>query len=382
MKRLGLALTAVLLLSGCTLDITEWQVPGGSATGHTYVVKAVFADVENLIPQAQVRQYNVAVGDVTDISLADDDTVVVTMKLSGNVKVPTNVVAELGSTSLLGEMFIDLKVPDGQTPTGELPHENTVIAEGRTNLVPQFEQSLAALSTVLNGSGLGQLQSIVRELNTAFDGRVPAVRSLIEQLTRVVGTVDTNKDSLTGLLDRLDGLTTTLARQKGTLELALTALAPGIRAVNASIDDIGAIFTHIDALGQTAQRVLSQTNAATVADLTKLRPVVETLVGVRGDLVTALDRLGRVEPLIKRAIPGDFANISGSATLALGDLLELLQQAGAPTAAQAAGTTTTRARPPSATPPRAPRPVAPVPAPAPTAPGGLAQLLDLLGGAS
>lgn len=325
LRRTALLALAATALSGCTLDITEWQVPGGSAEGDTYTVSAVFADVQNLIPQAQVRRQNVAVGDVTDIRLRPDDTVLVTLTLTEGVQVPANAIAELNTTSLLGEMYVDLRVPEGQSPQGEL-EPGATIPEGRTDLVPQFETALSALSTVLNGSGLAQIQTIVREVNTALAGRVPQTRELIEQLTRVVGTIDANKSAITDLLDRLDTLTATVAADRQTLDLALTELSPGVQAVDASVDDLTEIFTAISALGVTAERVVGDIADETVADLVALQPVVETLAGVRGDLALAVARLGELEPLIERAIPGDYLNLSGQATFALADLLELFRQ--------------------------------------------------------
>jgi phospholipid/cholesterol/gamma-HCH transport system substrate-binding protein len=51
---------------------------------------------------------------------------------------------------------------------------------------PSTEQTLAAVSLLLNGGGLGQIQDITRTLSVAFAGREQDLRSLIEQLDRFV----------------------------------------------------------------------------------------------------------------------------------------------------------------------------------------------------
>ncbi len=61
---------------------TRCPLPGGAAHGKTYHVTAVFDDVQDLTPQAAVRVNDVAVGDVTGITVGKDLKAHVTMKIN------------------------------------------------------------------------------------------------------------------------------------------------------------------------------------------------------------------------------------------------------------------------------------------------------------
>ena len=73
---------------------------------------------------------------------------------------------------------------------------------------------LGALSLLLNGGGLQQIQVIATELNKALKGNEAPVRDLLGQLNTFVGTLDSQKDKITTALDSVDTLAATLNRQQ------------------------------------------------------------------------------------------------------------------------------------------------------------------------
>ena len=75
----------------------------------------------------------------------------------------------MGQTSLLGSMHLQLNVPLGETPRGRLEPGATVGVEQVVDH-PSTEQTLAALSAVVNAGGLGQLGDIMHNFNTAVSG--------------------------------------------------------------------------------------------------------------------------------------------------------------------------------------------------------------------
>src|SRR5213078_816577 len=119
------------------------------------------------------------VGRVDKITLTPDTrSALVSMTVNGEIALPANARAELKQSSLLGEKFVELSVPTAEPATGKLA-DGAQIPLGRTNRNPEVEEVLGALSLLLNGGGVGQLQQITRELNNSMDGREPEIRSLL-----------------------------------------------------------------------------------------------------------------------------------------------------------------------------------------------------------
>jgi phospholipid/cholesterol/gamma-HCH transport system substrate-binding protein len=229
------------------------------------------------------------------------------MRLKKDVQVPVGSHAVLSTASLLGAPFVDL-VPPAGTPTSYL-HPGDRIAEAATSSVPEVEQVLAAMSAVLNGSGLAQLDTVVTELGTALAPRPDTVRDLVTQLRSLVGTLDQHKGSLVSLIDSLHKLSSQLAANTDALDAALTDLAPGIRALSDSTDGFSQLLSKLSALGVTADRVIGRIHADTVRDIELLRPMWREMASVRSDLVRTLDLLPLAAADLRRAIPGDFISL-------------------------------------------------------------------------
>ena len=92
-------------------------------------------------------------------------------------------------TSLLGEKYVALEQPM-DTPAAPTLKNGDIIPISRTGSAPEVEEVLGALSLLLNGGGLQQIQIITTELNKALQGNESAVRDLLSQLNTFVGTLD------------------------------------------------------------------------------------------------------------------------------------------------------------------------------------------------
>ena len=178
-RRLAAFLAAgLLLLTGCDFrGAYSLTLPGGADVGdHPYTIQAQFSDVLDLVPQSGVKVADVPVGRVTGIKLGPHWTAVVTMLVNGDVKLPANAIAKIKQSSLLGEKFVDLAAPTTEQSEGRLSN-GALIPLSRTGRNVEVEELLGALSLVLNGGGLANLQTINHELGVALQGRETGVRS-------------------------------------------------------------------------------------------------------------------------------------------------------------------------------------------------------------
>src|SRR5262249_54031644 len=148
-RLLAAATAGSLLLSGCGFTgLYNVSLPGGTSLGGSpYKVTIEFADVLDLVPQANVKVNDVAVGKVTKIELDNDPSLgtksgwiaKVTIKVRGNVNLPANARADVRMTSLLGEKYIDLEQPL-DTPSATPLKNGDNIPISRTGSAPEVEE--------------------------------------------------------------------------------------------------------------------------------------------------------------------------------------------------------------------------------------------------
>jgi len=291
-RRSAALLAAALLLSGCGFrGAYSFDLPGGADVGSdSYRVQIQFADVLDLVPQSGVRVADVPVGRVEDITLSDDWTAVVTVEVDGDVDLPANAVAMIQQSSLLGEKYVELAAPGDEESTGSLD-DGALITLDRTNRNVEVEELLGALSLVLNGGGIAQLQTINSELGQALEGREDAVRDTLTQLDTFIGGLDAQKTEINRALDSVNALATTLAARTGTITTALDSIGPGLDVLEDQRDLLVGMLQSLAALGDVGTRVIEQAGADTVADLQLLQPVLSQLAAAGPDLAESLDLL-------------------------------------------------------------------------------------------
>ena len=289
-RRAGALLAAALLLSGCGFrGAYSFDLPGGADVGaESYAVQIQFADVLDLVPQSGVRVADVPVGRVEDIELSDDWTAVVTVRVDGSVDLPANSVAMIQQSSLLGEKYVELAAPGSEPPTGELG-DGALITLDRTNRNVEVEELLGALSLVLNGGGIAQLQTINSELGQALEGREDAVRNTLTQLDTYISGLDAQKEEINRALDSVNALARTLSENTGTITTALDTIGPGLDVITDQRDLLVGMLESLARLGDVGTRVINEAGADTVADLQLLEPVLSQLAAAGPDLANSLD---------------------------------------------------------------------------------------------
>ncbi len=208
---LGWLCAVLVAVSGCTsggfTGLYALPLPGGADVGaHPYRVAIEFADVLDLVPQAGVKVNDVPVGRVERIGLSEDGRkAVVTVAVNDSVRLPANAVARLRQSSLLGEKYVELAAPDGDASADRLT-DGAVIPVARTNRNPEVEEVLGALSLLLNGGGIGQLQEITRELNKVMAGNESEIRGFLSTVDTLVSDLDAHRGEITRALDGLNRL--------------------------------------------------------------------------------------------------------------------------------------------------------------------------------
>lgn len=307
---LGFVLTACG--AGGFNGIYTLDLPGGADLGdHPFLVRIEFADVLDLVPQAGVKVNDVAVGKVERIDVgADGWTAEVTVAVNGAVALPGNALASVRQSSLLGEKFVELAPPKLGEGKGKLA-EGAVIPLSRSSRNAEIEEVFGALSLMLNGGGVGQLQQIIKELNAAFAGNEQGIRDLLSTMDEFVSELDGHRHEITRALEGVNQLSATLAGQRDQIEQVLTELGPGIEVLAQQRESLVTMLRALDSLGDVATSTLEAASADIVADLNALVPIMRNLADAGKALPEAFELL-LTFPFPDSAMEifhGDYANL-------------------------------------------------------------------------
>nr|WP_228783119.1 MCE family protein [Nocardia cyriacigeorgica] len=290
MATVAAAVLTGLLMASCSSDgIYSIPLPGGADVGSDPMhIDIRFDDVLDLVPQSAVKVEGVPVGRVEEISLAEDGwTANVSTVVNSSVDLPANALAEVRQSNLLGEKFIELSAPDGDD-AGPRLSDGAVIPLTNTRHATEVEQVLGALSLLLNGGGVAQLQPIVSELNKALGGREDRVRAVLEQANTLIGGLEDQVDDITRALDGLETLSNRVAAQTRQLDQILDELPEGIRILEQQRPQLIALLAQLDRVGRAGFDVIDTAKDDLIRDLRALRPALQELGRAAPDLVTAL----------------------------------------------------------------------------------------------
>ncbi len=300
------------LASGCKFDgAYDLPLPGGPvSTDNSYQVTAEFGDILDVVPKSPVKVDDVTVGEVTDVERVGWHARV-TMRVRDDVRLPDNAVADIRQESLLGEKYVALSNPVGRQPVGRLSNGDDIPLSS-TGRNPEVEEVLGALSMLLSGGGVGQIQVISSELNKVMSGRTGRLRHLLANLDEVVGTLNTQKQDIIAAMQSVNHLAVTLDAERGTVGAALDTMGPAVRVLSDQHARLMEMLRQLDRLGVVGTRVIHGTKANLLADLQHLRPILAKLNAAGEALPKGLSLMISF-PFPKEAsqvVKGDYANTS------------------------------------------------------------------------
>jgi len=320
---------SVAALTGCGFrGAASIPLPGGQGQGSdAYRVTIEFQDVLDLVPQSAVKVDDVTVGSVESIEVTGY-TARVVVRVNPEVALPANSTASLRQTSLLGEKFVSLDAPPASESNGRLRGGETIGLD-RTTASAEIEEVLGALSLVLNGGSLEQLQTINREIVEALEGREDRVKSVLGELDLFVGGLDDQKEQIVRALDSLDRLSTRLVGEREVIATALEEIPAGVEVLTEQREDLTAMLVSLDELGDVAVRVIDASQESTTASLQALQPILGKLAEAGDSLPQALEILTTYPfpRTVTDGVKGDYANLFVTADL---DLRQLLEAEGVP----------------------------------------------------
>lgn len=304
LRRAVVVILLAVLAGGCSTTASDLPLPGSRLGGDAYPLSAEFDDALNLAVGAPVKSGGVLVGRVREISVRDFRARV-TMDVLADRPLREGTTVRLRSTTPLGELFVDVEEPSGDAP---VLAPGSVIAAGDASSAPTIEDTMSAASMLINGGGLGQVQTIVEEANAALGGREPVVRSALRRMASTAAELNASDEQLESALTALAEVARVLDEREDVVDAALTDLRPAARVVRQNTDELVGLLSGLDRLGGDVVDVVGRSREDLTAVLAQTGPIFESLNTTADEFAPGLRTLVGFSRLIDEAVPAEYLN--------------------------------------------------------------------------
>ncbi len=308
--------TLPVLLAGCQFGgLNSLDMPGTAGHGAgSYTITVQLPNVTTLPQNSPVMVDDVTVGSVSGIEAVQREDgsffAAVELSLDSNVDLPSNAIARVAQTSLLGSQHIELAEPVDR-PVGRLV-EGSQIPEENTARYPSTEEVLSSLGMVVNKGNLGALQDITEETYNAVVGREGTFAELIPRLAELTSSLDRQTNDIIAAAEGLDRFAGILARSKDSLGRTLDTLPAALDVLNRNRTNIVDAFAALRTFATLGSRILQETKEDFAADLKDLYPIIKALNDNADDFIKSLEFLPTFPfhyKYLRNAVRGDYLNV-------------------------------------------------------------------------
>jgi phospholipid/cholesterol/gamma-HCH transport system substrate-binding protein len=297
----------VTLLCTVVLANTIANRVGGDTTEYA----AKFTDVTGVNRGDDVRVAGVRVGEVDSVGLVDRKVALVRFSVRSSLRLPVTTRALIRYRNLIGQRYLSLEqgVAEGATAPGAtlaagatLPLSQTRPAVNLTQLFNGFKPLFAALSP-------GDVNQLASEIIQVFQGEGGTMTTLLTQTAQLTGNL-ADRDQLIGsVVDNLDRLLGTLDRRSSQFDGLLTQLQRLVGGLAQDRQAVGDSLGGIDSLASATAGLTQQARPDLRADLSQLNTLAGALAANDGQFQQTVRQLpGRAQSLIGAASYGSWFN--------------------------------------------------------------------------
>ncbi len=288
----------------------------GATTG-PITLTATFNDVGDLVVDHSVQVADVRVGSVTKIELTPDFKAKVTMQLK-DTGLPADSVAELRTTSLLGEKFIELRPCDPkagdtgcQGGTAKLTNGED-IPISRTQEAPELEFVADQAVQLLGGVAANDIATLVQAGSEGFGGRGPDLRSLVDSLATISSTLAGQSNDIATIIDGLDKTTSALAGNNASLDQLLVNLAGTTKVLADNRDQLVSTLKQLTRLVTDQDQIVFQPYLSTIdRQVKQVDAILQQVAQGRSEVGLFVDWLQQFIAKIPLGVPGHDAQVYG-----------------------------------------------------------------------
>lgn len=328
LRALAAALIAVGLgsLTACSTTLGDLPLPGTGVPGDTIRVDAEFQEALNLAKGATVKVNGIDSGKVQDVSV-EDFHARAEMLVRTDAVLRDGATARLRYTTPLGELFVDVTNPAEGPPL----EDGALITLADSSTAPTVEDALSQASLLVNGGGLGDLQTVTEELNTVLGGREDTARSLLERSRDFLLEANATTQDIDRALRSLVSVSSTLRERERTINRAVREIEPAAVVLRRNTPGLTRLLRQVERFSGAAQDTVTRTREDLLRVLDQATPVLAEFAGNKATYPLSLDALVRLGNAVDGVVPGDYVSISLAVRLdGIGapDLAGILEQLG------------------------------------------------------
>ncbi|WP_395695388.1 MCE family protein [Nocardioides sp.] len=274
-----------------------------------------FADVTTVTIQADraglqlakfgdVRVNGALVGQVRKISQSGDHAeITVALDPHEAEQIPDNVTVQILPTTLFGQKFVSLVLPDD--PSGTPLADGDVIPADRVETNVELNRILARLFPLLRSVQPADLNATLNALATALGGRGEQLGATMDELDHYLGQISGHLPTLRTDLVKLADVADTYDAAAPDLLGVLRDVTVTSRTVVDSKQQLRTFFSDLGGLADTSTRVL-QANGANLIRLGQVtEPVLRLLAVYSPELPCLLEGAARYAPRLARTFEGN-----------------------------------------------------------------------------
>jgi phospholipid/cholesterol/gamma-HCH transport system substrate-binding protein len=300
MRRLFISAIALLSLA----SVLGSCLPGDDTTDFD----AIFSDIGNLAPLAQVQASDVRIGQVRGIRL-EGYTARVSISIRGDLEFPDNSVAFIRSTSLLGEQLVEIRNPVDEPPSQRSLRDGQTIPLSRTGKAPTLDEALIQLGEILEGGEFGDFAAFINSSAEIVRGKEEQLGEVFGELRKLTGTLAGRAPDIGRAIDSLDSAFATLAQGSATLSSSVSSSADASAILANQQKDLDRLVDALDRFSAVSARYTRATTPASDRALKDLRLILDQVMKSTDDLDKSLSALARFTDLWPKVIPGDYVQL-------------------------------------------------------------------------
>lgn len=189
--------SAVAVVAGSAMVFGYIRLPAMMGVGQ-YTVTMELERAAGLYNRANVTYRGTEVGRVVAVRLTDSG-VQADLSLRSDVRIPSDLDAQVHSTSAIGEQYVALLPRSGDGPALKA---GDVISVSRTSVPPDINALLDATNRGLQAIPRDNLKTVIDESSTAVGGLGPEISRIVKGSTQLAIDARTNLDPMTSLIDK------------------------------------------------------------------------------------------------------------------------------------------------------------------------------------
>lgn len=284
--RLVIFLIVAALVTFWVAAVTS-EYRSGGATSY----QAAFDDVSGLGKGDQVRAAGVRVGQVTDIDVQPNSTVVVTFEVDETLVLNRATTATIEYRNLIGDRIVQLATTSergaAELAAGEMiPIANTASALDLDTLLNGFKPLFAGLNP-------SQVNELSQQLVQVLQGQESAVETLTTRVGSFTSTIAQREQLITQVIGNLNEVLQTVDGRRNELGELIDALDIVLTRFDEQDTEILIAADKIDEFAREASDLVARARGDLTPDLRALTVAARGLNLEKDELVAVLRQLPR-----------------------------------------------------------------------------------------